>query len=207
MTAAATVPPLRSLTTMQPFFTELAVNRETGLALLDELSPAQLAWRETPARWSLAEICTHLALTTWLCLPALDAAIARGHEDAAYSERPFQGNPLSRALVWFFEPPVRLRIRTTGRLQPSADVDPAEARHQYRSAQLALEFCLEGAAGLNPTHVRLQLPPVRVSRVALGTALAILLAHERRHLWQAARIRQSNAFHTTSATEVSASIA
>ncbi len=194
MNAAHTVAPPRSLTTMQPFFRELAVNRETALALLSGLTPTQLAWRQTEAQWSLAEICAHLATITTLYLPPLDDAIRRGHADAAYSDRPFRGNIISRWLVWSMEPPVRWRLRSPRVLQPIPLQDPEESRQRYRVAQNAFELRLERAAGLDLAHISLRLPTIRRARFALGTALALLLAHERRHLWQATVVRKSPLF-------------
>jgi uncharacterized damage-inducible protein DinB len=194
MSAPQTVSPPRSLTTMQPYFRELSVNRETALALLDGLSGEQLAWRPDTDAWGLADIAAHLAATFELYMPALDRAIEQGHSDAAYSDRPFLGNMLTRVMVWTMEPPVRLRLRTTTALLPALTADPAEARQRYRAAQHAFEMRLERAAGLDLTHVRVRLPTLRNMRVALGTVLALLLAHERRHLWQATVVRKSGLF-------------
>ena len=194
MTHLNIVPPPRGLTPMQPFFRELSVNRETALALLDGLSPAQLGWRASPHRWSLAENCAHLATITTIYLPALDAAIRRGHADAAYSDRPFQGNVVSRLLVWSMEPPVRVRLKTPRALAPAAAQHPGEARVAYRTAQSAFELRLERAAGLDLAHVRVTPPTLPRLRLALGTVLAMLLAHERRHLWQCTEVRQAADF-------------
>ena len=194
MTSANTVAPPRSLTTMQPFFRELAVNRETALALLDGLSRPQLAWRPSEAQWGLAEICSHLAAITTLYMPALDTAIRRGHSDAAYSDRPFQGSVVSRFLVWTMEPPVRLRQRSPKALVPRLTDDPVESRQLYRAAQAAFELRLERAAGLDLAHIGVTLPTIRHATFALGTVLALLLAHERRHLWQATVVRKSPNF-------------
>ncbi len=190
------VPPPRALTTMQPFFRELSVNRETALALLDGLSATQLAWRPSAAQWSLGENCGHLATITNIYLPALDDAIRRGHADAAYSDRSFQGNVVSRLLVWSMEPPVRVRMKTPKALAPSALQDSVEARVAYRAAQSAFELRLERAAGLDLAHVRLTPPTMPRLRLALGTVLAMLLAHERRHLWQCTAVRQAAEFPT-----------
>lgn len=194
MSATNTVAPPRSLTTMQPFFRELAVNRETALALLDGLDASQLAWRPNEAQWGLAEICSHLAMITTLYLPALDDAIERGHADAAYSDRPFRSNVVSRTLVWSMEPPVRVRQRTLKMLLPNASQDPLESRQLYRAAQGAFELRLERAAGLDLAHISVRLPTIKRLRFALGTVLALILAHERRHLWQATVVRKSAGF-------------
>lgn len=194
MSELQTVSPPRSLTTMQPFFRELSVNHETALALLDGLSADQLAWRPTPAQWSLADLCGHLATTAELYARELDVAISRGHVDAAYSDRPFQGTMLSRLVVWAMEPPVRLRMRSPKVLSPDPSELPTEARQRYRSAQRNLEVRMERAAGLDLAHVRVRLPELRQVRLSLGAVLALLLAHERRHLWQATVVRRASAF-------------
>ncbi len=189
-----TVAPPKSLTTMQPFFRELAVNRETSLALLEDLDAEQLAWRPSPAKWGLGDICAHLGTTAALYLPALDRAIQQGQDAAAYSDRPFRANLISRMMVWSMEPPVRLRMRAPTVLLPPATFDPVEARQRYGALQQAVELRLERAAGLDLTHVRVRLPTIRAARLALGSVLALLLAHERRHLWQATQVRNAAGF-------------
>jgi DinB superfamily len=189
-----TVAPPRSLTSMQPFFRELAVNRETALALLDGLTAAQLAWRPSDAQWGLAEICSHLATTAEHYVDELDLALARGHTDAAYSERPFRGTIVSRLIVWVMEPPVRIRMRSPALLRPNPTEAPLSARVRYLAAHRALEMRMERAAGLDLSHVRVRLPELRQVRLSLGAVLAMLLAHERRHLWQATVVRRSPSF-------------
>jgi uncharacterized damage-inducible protein DinB len=194
MTGARTVAPPRALTTMQPFFRELAVNRETALALLDGLSAEQLFWRPTDTQWGLGEICSHLATITALYVPAIDDAIRRGHADAAYSDRPFRGNSVTRLMVWWMEPPARIRLRSPTILLPIPSELPDDARQRYRAAQTAFEVRLEHAAGLDLAHIHVRLPTLRRVTLALGAVLALLLAHERRHLWQATVIRKAANF-------------
>lgn len=189
MTSPNTVPPPRSLTTMQPFFRELAVNRETSITLLEGVTPEQLAWRPSAERWGLADICAHLTIVMDQYLPAVDESIRRGHADAAYSDRPFEGSLFSRLLVWAMEPPARMRLRAPKALRPRPSPDPLRALQDYRTSQNAFELRLERAAGLDLAHVRVQHPLVSAVRLPLGTVLAILLAHERRHLWQATAVR------------------
>ena len=194
MTSPNTVSPPRSLTTMQPFFRELSVNRETAIALLEGLTSAQLGWRPAPERWGLADICSHLAIMMNRYLPPIDESIRHGHADAAYSDRPFHGSVVSRLLVWSMEPPVRVRLRTPKGMQPRLDMDAEQALQLYRTSQNAFELRLERAAGLDLAHVNVRHPLFSPVRLALGTVLTILLAHERRHLWQATAVRNDAAF-------------
>ncbi len=194
MSGLQTVSTPRSLTTMHPFFRELSVNRETALALFDGLSAEELGWRPSPTQWSMADVGGHLATTTALYLAELDVAISRGHSEAAYSERPFQGTIVSRLVVWVMEPPVRVRMRAPRALRPDATEAPTHARQRYHAAQRKLEVRMERAAGLDLAHVRVRLPELPRVRLSLGAVLALLLAHERRHLWQATVVRRSPGF-------------
>lgn len=184
----------QQLTTMAPFFREATVNRETADALLDALTRAQLAWTPGADRWGLAHVCAHLARTTEVYLPALDTTIERAHAAAAYSDAPLRGSLLGRLLVWSMEPPPRFRMRAPAMLRPAPDVPPDTARAAYRAAQQAFRIRLERAAGLDLTHVRMRLPTIRALTLPLGTVFAMLLAHERRHLWQATALLQSREF-------------
>ena len=194
MTSPNTVSPPRSLTTMQPFFRELSVNRETAITLLEGLTNEQLGWRPAPDRWGLADICSHLAIMMNCYLPSIDESIRHGHADAAYSDRPFHGSVVSRLLVWSMEPPVRVRLRTPKGMQPRHVIDAEQALQLYHTSQNAFELRLERAAGLDLAHVRVRHPLFSPARLALGSVLAILLAHERRHLGQATAVRNDAAF-------------
>jgi hypothetical protein len=184
----------RALTTMQPFFRELAVNRETSLAILKRLTATQLQWKPGATLWSLREICDHLATLTTVFLPALDRAITAAQNAGSYSDRPFRASLLGRAMVWSMEPPVRIRQRTSRALTPSATRDPQESVQRYFAAQHALERQLERAAGLDLTNVRVTTPLRPQLQLSLGTVIALILAHERRHLWQATVVRQAADF-------------
>jgi hypothetical protein len=92
------------------------------------------------------------------------------------------------------EPPVRVRMKAPRALAPQSSLDPLDARAAYRAAQSAFELRLERAAGLDLAHVRVAPPILPRLRLALGTVLAMLLAHERRHLWQCTAVRQSVTF-------------
>jgi hypothetical protein len=97
-------------------------------------------------------------------------------------------------VVWYFEPPIRVKMRSPHMLRPSLSEPADDARLRYRTAQRNLEIRLERAAGLDLSHVRVRLPELKQVRFALGAVIALLLAHERRHLWQATVVRQAADF-------------
>jgi hypothetical protein len=191
-----TLPPLvvapRSATTMAPFFREATVNRETALALLQSLTEEELSRRPDERRWSIGDVCAHLARSNEVYLPALDDAIAGGHASAAYTDRPYTGSLLARILVWMMEPPPRFSMRSPRDLLPPPIWSGVQARDRYLDTQAAFLTRLDRAAGLDLRNVKFKVPEPPRTTVALGTILAFLLAHERRHLWQAMQVRNAS---------------
>ncbi len=54
---------------------EVEATNAKAVVLCRGLEGEQLAWREQPGRWSIAEILLHLEITTHVCLPNVDQAI------------------------------------------------------------------------------------------------------------------------------------
>lgn len=189
MTLPPLVVPPRHATSMAPFFREASVNRETSLALLTPLTRDQLEWSPGGGRWSIAQVCAHMARATTMYVTALDDAVRAGHASAAYAERPYTGSLMARLLVWSMEPPPRFRMPSPRDLRPAPQPDGVVARNAYLDAQADFLQLLERAAGLDLKNVRMRIPEPPRTRLALGTVLAFLLAHERRHLWQITNLR------------------
>jgi hypothetical protein len=89
------------------------------------------------------------------------------------------------------EPPPRFRMRAV----PILRVD---AERRYASAAVLPEFLtirehlgdrVRQADGLDLTGVRVISPVNRLVRLPLGAYFDFILAHDRRHLWQARRAR------------------
>jgi hypothetical protein len=90
------------------------------------------------------------------------------------------------------EPPPKWRMRAPRlvRVAPasnrrSADVVPEFIRVRDRLAERVRQ-----ADGLDLAKVRLISPINRLLRVPLGTYFNFILAHDRRHLWQARNVRK-----------------
>ena len=95
-----------------------------------------------------------------------------------------------------FEPPIRKRRSTPSELQPAPPVDPdrivepfPHLRERYaRAVLLASRLDLANIPIADSIHA-----PVE----SLGGIIALLAAHDRRHLWQAERIRETTGFPAT----------
>lgn len=158
------------------------------------LSEAQGRWRPGPNRWSVAECLAHLAATARQYEPGLTAAAgevrARGRRAAGAPRPGFWG----RRLAALMEPGAGARIRRTPALAPPGDVSLADAARAFDASQAMLRGVVAEVDGMDLRSARMQSPVAPVLRITLATALAMLAAHERRHLAQARRVTEAPGF-------------
>lgn len=176
--------------------------RETGARaeeLAGGLDEGRLWWRPEPDRWSVGECLDHLVRTGEEYLRVFDEAIERGRVAGLTGIGPFRRSLLGRWIAWTLEPPPRMRFPAPKVIRPrrseSGSPEGGEARGSGASplpAFLALRGRLrerlEAADGLDLGRVRVRSPFIPLLSVDLDSAFALVAVHERRHLWQAARV-------------------
>jgi hypothetical protein len=170
-----------------------AVGRDVG-ALLAGLSDAQLNWRPSEGRWSIAECIAHLTTTGSVYLPPLDRAIERGQARAMFGGRDFQPGLIGRWFIAQMEPPPRRRMKAPRKIIPQRVESGARLSTEFQAMNAELMERVRRATNLDLSRVKLNSPLLPVLRLSLGTCFGIVLAHERRHLWQARQVRQELRF-------------
>jgi DinB family protein len=182
---------------LRGYLQQLDTIRREAAELTDGLTDAQFGWRAAPGTWSAGQIVDHLNVSgrsyTKVLGPALDTARARGSTDRGDYRRSLMGG----LMAWSMEPPPRLRLKAP-RIYRPADAGPAVDRErelaEWRALHDELEALIRAAAGLDLRRIRIVSPVTPLVRMNAGDALALLLAHERRHLWQLRRLREQPGF-------------
>ena len=169
---------------LQALESELAESRERAHRLTRGLSEEGWRLRPAPERWSIGEHIVHLNLTSRALLPLLDEAIRNAKVGEGPYRRDFIGWLLSRVI----EPPVRMRVKTTAPFVPSAAEPKDSALRDFDASQDELTALLGRAAGLAVDRVKIVSPFDGRVRYNVYSALRILTAHQRRHLWLAEAI-------------------
>ena len=184
-----------------PMFTELAgyeveLDRITTAfdGLVAGLADEQTQWRPEAGRWSIGENIDHLTATGRLYLPAFDEAIEVARSRSLYREGPFRYGVLERFFAWSIEPPVRFKLPSPHGMRPGALRSTAIVKEEFFEMQEELRARIRAANGLDLQVVKVRSPLARRAVFSLGAAFRILLAHERRHLWQARDVRVSRGF-------------
>jgi hypothetical protein len=157
------------------------------------LSELQLQWRPAPEKWSIGECLDHLNMA-WGMLPRFDKRIAQGREKSLSGAGPFRARFLGGLYIRSIEPPVRLRLPSPKLYRPRTDLRLEEILPRFTQLQEELHKRVEEARGLDLARLRLSSPVTRRFKMSLAEWFAFLAAHQRRHLWQARRVREHARF-------------
>lgn len=191
---------------------EFEASEEEATAVASALTSSQLWWRPEPDRWSVGECLDHLVRTGEAYLEVIDEAIAAGWEKRLTGRPPFRRTLLGRWFARALEPPPGLKLPAPGRIRPRRPGGPETAgpgSEPRRSREDALTTSplprflalrdrlarrLGDAKGLDIGRIRVRSPFVPLVRVDLESAFRMVAAHERRHLWQARRVKEEEGF-------------
>lgn len=136
--------------------------------------------------WSVAEGLEHLVLTADAMLPLAEEAVAELERGGHRSSRPAGLGFMGWLLVNALEPPPRMKSRTTKPFEPLDVPDPAGVAERFAGTNERLEALVMRSTGLDTAKARVVSPFNAKIHYNLYAAVRILLAHARRHLFQAA---------------------
>lgn len=152
------------------------------------LSSDAFVWRPAPDAWSVAECLDHLNTTNRLYIDGIRQAIAEGRSAGAIGSGPFRMGWLESRFVASLEPPVKLRFKAPAVFRPAPTVSREEILAEWEQTHRTAAELARSADGLHLSKLRVQSPATRLLKFSLFAAFQIIPAHDRRHLWQAARV-------------------
>ncbi len=166
---------------------------EQDLPGLGNLDRTRFNWQPSPNAWSVGQCIEHLNITIERYLPVLRSAVQSARAQGLTAQGPFAIGWIERLFIRSMEPPPGWRFKTPKPFVAGVDLDPVAT--VARARQLRVEFgeCIRSADGLNQPRIKVRSQFAPVSWTLNGT-FALLLAHERRHLWQAREVRKHPAF-------------
>lgn len=162
-------------------------------ALVDGVTEEMGAWRADAGSWSIAECLDHLATGNRVYLDAMRPAAERALAQGRRRRAPAQPGLIGGWFVRWLEPPVKPHLKSKAPQSIRPRVSPAlrDAVGQFLASQDAGRAFLRKYADIDLAGVRFPNPFIRGVRFSLATGLHVIPAHERRHLWQAWRVRQA----------------
>ena len=184
---------MRELSDVEELKSQLEAAERDALALVADLTEELGGWRSKTGSWSVAECLDHLASTNRVYLDAMKQPAIHARELGRTRRGPGVPGLLGRWFVGKMEPPVKaaFRIKAPRSVEPRLAPPLAHAFASFTASQDEVRAFLCAYADLDLAAVRFPNPFVRGIRFSLATGLHVITAHERRHLWQAWRVRRA----------------
>ena len=155
------------------------------------LSVNQLRWKPCSGCWSIAACLDHLNLTLGYYRPKLEAALEMGRHRKS-RKGPFRFTEAEEKFLREIEPPALVRMRAPAALLPAAAVDPEQVVDRFPVLRKQFANAVRSAAGADPG---IAIPdPIHPPVQSVAGVIALVAAHERRHLWQAQQILAAPGF-------------
>ena len=148
-------------------------------------------WRPSQSSWSVAECLDHLAITNRYYLAAMRDPALRAREQGRLRRRPAKPGWIGGMFVRSLEPPAKMRIKAPQKIQPRSAIPLADALASFCAEQNEVHAFLCDYSNLDLGGLHFANPFIPGIRFTLATGLHIISVHERRHLWQAQRVRES----------------
>jgi len=155
------------------------------------LSVDQLRWKPRSGCWSIAACLDHLNRTLSYYLPRIQDALD-GNLPMKSGERGLRSTDSEEMFLRQMEPPVAAPMNAPSVIVPGSAVDPDEVVDQFPHLRTRFAATIRSITDVDssvsiPGSIH---PPVD----SLGGVIALLAAHERRHLWQVQRILSAPGF-------------
>lgn len=154
--------------------------------LTTTLTEAQFHAPPPTGGWSVAHCIEHLVLTGQAFLPKWDAALK---DTVNRHPGPFPYAWWQQKLLRFAEPPYRMKTKTTQAFEPVSRLPTEEEIRRFLHVHKEIERRIERCQGIDMARVKVQSPFASWIKYPLGFSFDLVLAHERRHLWQARQVQ------------------
>jgi hypothetical protein len=153
-------------------------------SLAGSLSDEAFNRQPEPGRWSVGQCLEHLNITERKMLENMRPAARE-----ALASRRRAGAPTRHGWMmgWFIrsmEPPPKRRFKTGAGFVPAVALSRDAVLNDFLSLHEDVVAMLRELDG-HQMSVKVQSPFARLLRYKLGSAFALMAAHDRRHLWQA----------------------
>lgn len=154
------------------------------------LTEEQLAWRPQPGKWSIAENLAHLNITTQTYLPFIQRALEQARTRGLSGTGQFDLGTMGKWFVSYLEPPFRVKTKAPKAIKPILQGPASDSLPQFLRCNQVFLKQVDAAEGIDLGRAAFVSPFSSLLRMKLIAAFATVTAHDRRHLWTIAKIRE-----------------
>lgn len=141
-----------------------------------------------PGRWSVAQCLQHLNIANRAMLAGMRPAAARIRAGGRRAPGPTRHGWIMKLLISTMEPPAKRRLRTRASFVPPGALSKPEVLKEFVALHDDVQRLLESVDGYDLGAAKMQSPFFKLLWYQLGSAVALMAAHDRRHVWQAREV-------------------
>ena len=174
---------------LQGLLDEIDHCERDAASLVADLDDASVNWRPPGGGWSVAQCLHHLAVINEFylreCRSYLNAGRQAGHAFAG-----LQPTMWGRAFVRWLEPPVRMKSKAAPVAQPAPSIPRDQLLPLFKASHDEYRALVHDCADVDVNRVTMPNPFLTRVRMRMATILLVIPAHDRRHLWQARKVKE-----------------
>jgi len=179
---------------IQEILIALDDNDRQAEAVARGLDDERFNWRPDERSWSVAQCLDHLNVANRVYLTTMREALERARQAGAVRRGALRPGVVGRWFVASLEPPPKRRLPAPKKIVPAARKGRTEVMAEWGRTQGEVKELLREAAGLDLNGTRFVNPFIPLVRFSIATGFQVIAAHERRHLWQAGRVKANPRF-------------
>ncbi|MCW5906439.1 MAG: DinB family protein [Chitinophagales bacterium] len=155
------------------------------------LTVAQLNWKPTPEKWSIAQCLHHLIVSNSTYYPQLQRVIEGKHKNSFYQNIRFVSKFFGNYLIKETGPVVNKPMQNPSAFAPSQSNLPDSIVTDFIKHQQEFSLFIRQLEKADLENTVISSPALSIITYSLTDLLTILAGHEQRHLQQAVRVRNS----------------
>lgn len=162
-------------------------------ATFGKLSVAQLNWKPSPDRWSVAQCFDHLINTNKGYFPEIEEVLA-GKKRTLWQKMPGLPGLTAKLLIKSLDPSSKRKIKAPKKFEPAQSNVSGSVIDDFADQQQKIVEKMKATEHLDLEQIVITSPAASVVTYSLMNAYRIIVVHEHRHFQQAQRVTQENAF-------------
>lgn len=163
-------------------------------AQFGQLNAAQLNWKPAAESWSVAQCLDHLLTANQQMFPVMVEAARGAHKASFWESVPVIPGLLGKFMVKAVSPNAKQKVKAPAKIRPSESTLDAQIVARFVGQQREMAEILKQLAAVDAARIVITSPLLSVITYSLLDAARLIVAHERRHLAQAQRVRQTAGF-------------
>lgn len=157
------------------------------------LTPAQLNWKPSAERWSVAQCFDHLLTSNKGYFPPIEGVIA-GIKPTFWQRMPMLPGLAAKLLIKSLDPKSTRKIKAPQKFQPAQSDISASVIDDFVDQQARIVEKMKSTEHLDLEKIVITSPVAAAVTYSLMDAYRIIVVHEARHFQQAKRVTEEATF-------------